>query len=133
MKILITIGLLSCISSVVMAGGLNIAITTATKTKPNFAKCSEMDESSLSRLSRTSFKQQICLFENYSKLMNKWITNPPETTAPANSITLEFGKKETTEEVKGILTETSEKCLDVSLKMRVKFQEMYGEEEINCK
>lgn len=135
-KILITT-LIFGLSSLAIADNSVISFKTINNTNngnaKNLAQCREIDENKLNIMSQINMQKEICLFENYAKLTERWTTNPPETYVPPRSIVLNINKKEVSPEIKEKLNQTSQQCQDLGAKMREKLKEMYGVDKFVCK
>lgn len=131
-KILIMV-LLSTISSLTMAQNIAIGITTSSNNVNNLAQCKEIDEVKMNMLSQINMQKEICLYENYAKLTEKWSTSPPEPYIQPNSFIININKKEMPQEMKEKLLETGQKCQELGVKMRAKLKDTYGIENFQCK
>lgn len=132
-KILITTILVS-MTSIAIAGNYGIAIYTNTLNNnvTNLTQCKEMEETKIDMLSQMNMQNQICVYENYGKLTEKWITQPPQEYVPIKTIVINMNNTELSQEMKNKLKETSSQCQDMGLKMRAKLKEKYGVENFNC-
>lgn len=133
-KILLTY-VLSGMTTMAMAGvGVGFSTTTNNVTNVNqLAQCNQMDEAKLNMLSQINMQKQICLYENYAQLTQRWTTTPPEPYLPPNTIILNVRKQEVSPEMKEKLSQTSQQCQSVATNMRAKLKEMYGVDNFSCR
>jgi hypothetical protein len=131
-KILIMV-LLSGISSITMAQNISIGISSSNNNVNNLAQCKEIDDAKLNMLSQVNMQKEICLYENYAKLTDKWTTSPPEPYRQPNSIIISMNKKEMSQEMKDKLIKIGQQCQELGVKMRAKLKETYGVENFQCK
>lgn len=95
--------------------------------------CQEMSEAQMNILSKINMQNQICKYESYSKITEKWITNPPQQYVPPRSVVITLNKQEMSEEEKQRLQQTSQFCQNLANKMRVRLKEMYSVDNLECK
>lgn len=134
MKKLLLSCVLGAITSLALADPIGIGYTTSNTSNVNqLAQCKEMSEAQLNMLSQVNMQKEICLYENYAKLTDKWTTQPPEPYLPPNSIIINIHKQEVSPEMKAKLTQTSQQCQDLAVKMRAKLKEMYGVDNFICR
>lgn len=137
MKKILIATLLVGFASLAMADNTGFSFTTINNTNNNNAKnlaqCKEIDDAKLNIMSQINMQKQICLYENYAKLTERWTTNPPEVYVPPRSIVLNMNQKEMSPEIKEKLNQTSEQCQDLGGKMRTKLKEMYGVDNFTCR
>lgn len=136
MKKLLLTCVLSGITTFAMAGNVGVGFSTTNNNVTNvnqLAQCKQMDETKINMLSQINMQREICLYENYARLTERWTTAPPEPYLPPNSIILNIRKQEVSPEMKDKLMQTSQQCQDVGAKMRIKLKEMYGVENFVCK
>lgn len=130
--------LLSCVlgamTSLAVAGPIGIGYSTSNTTNVNqLAQCKEMNDTQINMLSQVNMQKEICLYENYARLTERWTTQPPEPYIPPNSIVININKKEVSPEMKDKLLQTSKQCQDAGIKMRAKLKEMYGVDNFICR
>ena len=136
MKKLLLTGIFSCVTTLAIAGNVGVGFSTTANNVTNvnqLAQCNQMDEAKLNMLSQINMQKQICLYENYAQLTQRWTTTPPEPYLPPNTIILNVRKQEVSPEMKEKLSQTSQQCQSVGAKMRIKLKEMYGVENFVCK
>lgn len=134
MKKLLLSCVLGAITSLAMAGSIGIGYSTNNTTNVNqLAQCKEMNDTQINMLSQVNMQKEICLYENYARLTERWTTQPPEPYIPPNSIVININKKEVSPEMKDKLLQTSKQCQDAGTKMRAKLKEMYGVDNFICR
>lgn len=97
------------------------------------AQCQQMNEAQINMLSRVNMENQICVYETYAKLAEKYITNPPEQYIPPKSIVITLNKQEYSEQQKKQLQQTSNMCQNLAMQMREKLKLMYSVDNLICK
>lgn len=135
MKKLLMTTLLASVATVALAQNQSIYGTTGAlnnSNASNLTQCKEMDESKLNMLSQYNMKRQVCLYENYAKLMERWTTQPQEIYAQRKSIIITRNAQPLPPEIKEKMGQTSQQCQALSNQMRNKLKEMYGVEELSC-
>lgn len=96
-------------------------------------QCQEMNEAQINMLSRVNMENQVCLYETYAKLAEKYITHPPEQYVPPKSIVITLNKQEMSDIQKEQLQQTSNMCQSLATKMREKLKSMYSVDNLVCK
>lgn len=124
MKKIVLAYVLSIISSVSLAGNIGISFAS---NDGQIAQCKEMSEVQVNMLSQMSMKKQICLYDNYAQLTEKWTKQSPEPYIKLNS-----NNKDVSPELKEKLLSISKQCQNLAGKMREKLKEKYGVESNLC-
>lgn len=134
MKKIVLSCILSAVTSISIAMPIGIGFSTNNNSNVNqLAQCKEMTDTQINMLSQVNMQKEICLYENYARLTQRWTKEPPQPYVPPNSIIINMNKKEVSPEMKGKLLQTSQQCEDLAVKMRAKLKEMYGVDNFVCK
>lgn len=134
MKKIVLSCVLSAVTSISIAMPIGIGFSTNNNSNVNqLAQCKEMTDAQINMLSQVNMQKEICLYENYARLTQRWTKEPPQPYVPPNSIIINMNKKEVSPEMKEKLLQTSQQCEDLAMKMRAKLKEMYGVDNFVCK
>ena len=95
-------------------------------------QCHKIDDNKLNMMSQLEIERQICIYDNYAKLNEKWSSSPPQNVVPANSIVININQPATSEQLKEAFTNASNQCKELATNMKNNLKTMYGIETYKC-